>query len=1106
MSIGSELLLLATKIKQSLQGNQAMSCRLFTNVPGEFYKQLQQQLESPTCTITSYTTFATLEQIAIPEEETPTVYYVIHWLNQGSNPLAILPLSKWIQDHIAVCKGLQHIYLIQHGASNTSPLFAIAEYMFRTMSIRAVPPAIYDLSYTDPLSRKCLVPNAMVKTLLFENVNIQGQSYRSGMESICETIDRTQEWSDLFRNVSASVVQNYATVVLESNPKAASELSLQQNMMFYDELLKHVVWSYTIPMEEIPIYERGPFLSRNLFTSCVSYFKEFCTMFSDITRQLIELRKDPRQEYYVPHMYQFNPFFWQYISKNSPISFDHTPEWEDFTKKDLLVKTNIIGRALTVVLDEFATRDRFSTATLLCNEFIKNHMKKISTKTISFIPPTCERSTMIGTLKEVLENDFFSSMGYLQTGQVQQLVSFFTKEEQVAFGPALDEATRLLWMTVLYQYALFTYEVLQHEVASQLSIKVDKVTEQQVVEKAERIQQGFTVKPSISSVFSTPDELVGCVVESFLEYSILFSDVQGNLFLQRPEVEQGVQKVRIFFPTETIDSFMERLRVSLSQFIDSTLPPVTTPLVGIQWITPELLYRIYQENDVNLTVAECKQFVLPMILQLLSMLHNGEEDQKHKLYKWITMFSGRQNIVLHSFTERKPELETMSKTMEMLFVEQKVLRQRHRFELPPLLQEEEQRLEKELESATDESTRIKLMNRITFLESYAQNETRTVATLPIVDPTIIASLLSPEELTYSDIEQCTILYELYGKRNELFFSEKQMESIVARMLDGLITRTHQIADQPAIAKAGKVFTRQTIALLLQTMHRYDTEHMFLFYSMLAKWLETPEHRLVIAHVKQVQFAVEVKEHLEWLHHIKLLESTTPLLLIFKSLFEEGKPVFHVSDNMMLDEYCPDSLPVWITKQVVQREKAFFEFQFPKEWFVSGQVQAPSFRILVHNYEKLMNIDIGSFADEQREAIQQVITPLRDELYTLLHRVKNQSLYQFVYELYVDMVQLHWYCGQPSDVRQNVPHPRENKAIYWMISYYLYGEMILTLHSLLQGFYLNNKEEMNASKPTIEKIKPVLDHLLTNYSYYFPQQNNSALLQLLVKQVQMILSQ
>jgi hypothetical protein len=396
------------------------------------------------------------------------------------------------------------------------------------------------------------------------------------------------------------------------------------------------------------------------------------------------------------------------------------------------------------------------------------------------------------------------------------------------------------------------------------------------------------------------------------------------------------------------------------------------------------------------------------------------------------------------------------------------------------------------------------MNRITFLESYAQNETRSVPALPIVDPAIITSLLSPEELMYSDMDQCAMLYELYGKRDELFLSEKQMESIVARMLDGLVTRTHQIADQPAIAKAGKLFTRQTIALLLQTMHRYDTEHMFLFYSMLSKWLETPNHRLVIVHVKQAQFAVEVKEHLEWLHSVRLLESTTPLLRIFISLFEGGKPVFHVTTNSMLDEYCPYSIPTWIIKQVVQREKAFFDFQFPKEWFTSGQVQAPSFRILVHNYEKLMNIDIGSFAEEQQDAIQKVITPLRDELYAVVHRVKNQSLHQFVYELYVDMVQLHWYCGQPSNIRQNVPHPRENKAIYWMISYYLYGEMNLTLHSLLQGFYLNNQDEMKASQTELRKVKPILDQLLSKYSYYFPQQKNTELLQLLVQQVQTIL--
>jgi hypothetical protein len=185
------------------------------------------------------------------------------------------------------------------------------------------------------------------------------------------------------------------------------------------------------------------------------------------------------------------------------------------------------------------------------------------------------------------------------------------------------------------------------------------------------------------------------------------------------------------------------------------------------------------------------------------------------------------------------------------------------------------------------------------------------------------------------MDQCAMLYELCGKRDELFLSEKQTDSIAARMLDGLVTRTHQIADQPAIAKAGKLFTRQTIALLLQTMHRYDTEHMFLFYSMLSKWLETPNHRLVIVHVKQAQFAVEVKEHLEWLHSVRLLESTAPLLRIFTSLFDGGKPVFHVTTNSMLDEYCPYSIPVWIIKQVVQREKAFFDFQFPKEWFIDA---------------------------------------------------------------------------------------------------------------------------------------------------------------------------
>ena len=398
------------------------SCVIFTNVPQRTYASIQTALIKTGLAISlqGYRTINDLIAISINPSEI-VKYVVLHQMSEDS-PLSLLPIYKWIQRSVTLIKGLDHLYLLKDSAS---PVFRLnLAYIFRTYSIQTLIPGVFDV--VSKVANTLVLDAKLAQDLLFNPILLPALSIsmnkETGIHYILDGMDRSDEWRERVRSVESHIL---------TNMKLGETDDITKNMMFYDEWIKYLVWEKTHGHEE----DRELFYETTFKDAAVAFFTECFIMFPNTAEDLIKQRGSSKKDFSFPNIYQFDAKYFQYIRRNPPIEVDKSDELNAYLLKDNIIISNVLGRALTLVIGNMAaSKERVrhmntKSSELIFTSFIKDHMIKTSKKLLHVITFPLLRSNLVGYINAIMECDFFKSIPYISLDMVTEIRKNFSPQE-----------------------------------------------------------------------------------------------------------------------------------------------------------------------------------------------------------------------------------------------------------------------------------------------------------------------------------------------------------------------------------------------------------------------------------------------------------------------------------------------------------------------------------------------------------------------------------------------------------------------------------------------------------------------------------------------------
>jgi hypothetical protein len=1056
---------------------------IYTNLPDKYKDTIQFDFIPYQTTDSSQKNYLS----SIPNPTNEMSYYMIHYINPTlSLNKAITEINniynKWI-----TFEALKIIYFIY----KSDPIFQYnLPYVVRMLDVNiysTTPSTSIYICTCVSMEHKIPVPDEYSTFLLFTPLSIPSISTISIIEHSIKQLKSKLSWT------WSNTISKYSTEIMTK----VNDPSIFQNILFYEAVLKFALYENGVLSENMD----EPF--DQMLSIVEENFIQYLQLYPDITRKLPLVAT---QEYYFPNIYSFDKKLLNAILTTIPTTIDQTTsdKLSSFLQTDYFIKSNRLGKALTNALRSI------KTVSLTINDFIRNYMKDTSKKCLSFISNHSDISTIRSTIKAILEIDY-TTTSILSIDELSQLKSVFSPEELRVFGSdILSTETLDSWISVLYQYAIYVYDTIYQKI--ELTTTVHEITEKEINDFFHGEKEKLLQKPLLSStMFPSVNQLIGCVVESFMEYSILFIDLQGDLFLKRPSIlDNTVQKVKTDITFETIDSFIKRLSSSLTSFssidLDIVLPK---DQVGINWLTANLLWTCYRENDIPISISECDTFILPILKKLIYILQSDDHAQKQYLYKWINRFTGRNNILgLPQYQISLPI--SYDYPIDVLLAEQKRMRRFPTITEPfyvthiTLLEQELQRHsieEKELRKQLDLFTpnhpeykskkerlntivknQFHILNRINIIHLHSSGEERISDPLPTWKRDDLTSLLTEKELNLSPKEQMVMLYQLYKQKQELL-TDREIEIIQVRIVDYILDTTNTIRSQLSDHSIYN-WNDKDVMILLQSMYCYDIEHMFLFYSILYLVLTTLSPQFIILDKKQTAFLLSCKEHINWLIEIGIYPSVTKINIVISKLLHEGKPICHViSDD---NNYSPYSNTEHVLHLVSQHEQRFNEqASFPREWFPNGIISIPTLYSLLKRYNHYMNKTPMTMFGKTQE-----ITLFCSEINAILQKIQNESLQSYLREMYYDIEQMKWFTSNDIKEKEKFPRFVIIKRIHHMISYYVYGNGY-KLSELLHHYYMTNQTITNEVLPEV-----IIHHIIDNYSSYSNEDENKYIIRLL----------
>jgi hypothetical protein len=955
---------------------------------------------------------------------------------------------------------LSRVNGIQYDADLRVPTIPLA-YQFFTNKLKsdnrkAMPVRHQHLYIVDPISSE------LADTLLWKQKNGE-----TGLDSIIKNIqfgrdEKTKDsWNRRLQDFKTKELETFRIdpsniyYVISKNYKNMDSYleSLRKNIFYYEEIIKFLV------------LENGNFVRLNgasvsslkiladrIKTSATTYFTN--ALLTSEHASLLDRLKQLQEEnmnstFYFPNLYEYEYIFQEFMVEER-YHLSHIVNTEFYQNHYLI---HSLGTALS---DAVKSIIGIKTKRFILNEVILAKMKEVSPKLLLFLKemPNPTKEDMYHVLYVLLECDRFN--GLLPNQTIDDLLSKIKTEIEPI--PSFSPVQERDFLTVLYQYALYTYQF-----AEKIIKKSDK---KEVKMYLDKVKLYYETKPNISSDLFPSQGLQGCIIESFLEFLIMFADLLGK--------------------EEMNDSFLDLFDTTLYAF--TGIKKVQNVTSEVSWLTSDYLVSCLRLNQMKIS----RENGVRVRLMVLVLLSSAGPNQK-LIHKFVNQFTGRKNILVPNDQHARVISIKADYDMSLLLQEQIELRLTHPTkEEDPIRKEGRRKIMDELakpidarfsdETSQSNVNQFILMNRLNQLECILQSDRpRKTKVWPQLQSQLTAS-----EQAKTDDEKQVILFELHRKRNVLFLQDDQVTQIHLELLQILKKKTTLAFSQ--IPTFYGEFTDAVITTLLTSMGRYDIHHSFLFYSILNRCVEVSEPgkiftihpETMLLNEEQDAFLRDLVNHAIWLVDMKVFKSDNAYIQLLLPLFESSKPLkplYHVVND--IDSYYPFTISNWLIHEMAERNQQMKEFLLQEDklgstfhsWIKALPIPVKMVTIM-NKYKRIM--------DKQRILPTMLPIFLRDcnMLVSLMDEVldlnSDPSFASFMNELRQHVIR-RWTVAKYSSFLESY----SISDVEMMISYYTYGSMNHILSKLLFVYpyelefspFVRAKAKVERMIHALQQVKP-----------------------------------
>jgi hypothetical protein len=968
-------------------------------------------------------------------------------------------------------KGDTHIYIIFNVASEGEILTlsgSLKPYLSKIMCMRfTLPHDIHELSlrsmfidfnikkhektlqFTPSVVDAIRLNTDTIANLLWNDVSMIDDTLQAvpkpGMHFIMDGLKRdTQEIAYEWKKTWTIPF----TFISDKYPGEDKNLFLFSKLIAYSMGTDEVVPASIRAKKSVATY-----LYDRMYTSCVRYFtKRFeDNPADDVLSQLFELKSQNASPFCFPDQYTFNAALhaqlhsqdaWMAIddakTKAAMSIFISDPEqMAKLEPIDILVKQNVIGNALTAVINKLlALNEKQPVVGQVMNDFIKDQIVRISIKLKASLPNNISRESVLYVMNVLFECPFSQEVPFIS---YETLLPFLKDVTKVwAFTDVTDQDQQLILFELLYQYAYHAYSMLYETLSkSEKKIKVIDVQRQMSVIRSILAQ----TPTDVSKLFPMSDSVVGLLAESFFEFMVLFQDLIDG------------------FPTNSFKSPISALLGFAEMPTDedyASLPSKQHFPSGCEWITEGLVGHMFSVNYINLNYATYRTYYT-FLINLIRVYKSDKS--KNQMNRFIRQFSGRGNLIpIDIYVEKLKE--PVSNNWLSLATEQAELRKTSVPSIPlgGILRDEVIRLTDLIRSEKDTEP----INYVNLIVRFSQSSRRPIPQFEF--PTNTALFLNTKDLQKLPMEQYKILYAIYQERTTLLYTPKQVNDLCRKMIE--LMKTY-VDTQCA-------FTFEKIGYLLTGMNQFTIPMLFLVYSILYKMCASPEKEtlfgkqhlcpnFILYSEEELECMKQIGNHITWVSEIRSrqignfdtfvlgmsLAEISPIWFDSRLTYKINKGVNHLS-GLTTEEF--------IVKQVDDTHASMTRVcdQLEPDWnnyFKRHPEIRESFLEKIREYKLFYNTEPNKDTSKAyQEALMGIILSIKTRLIPSVKKSSYPpSFMTALHYVYTNFHRFYWYELLPTDTK--IPSYLFMEQFEHILEYYLtggtspfFGELFDMVHS------------------------------------------------------------
>lgn len=678
---------------------------------------------------------------------------------------------------------------------------------------------------------------------------------------------------------------NRLNQILSTSVPPGSGADIKKNLYLYDNVVKYLLWEKdsdqylvskasedAIEIAEQGYYDRKDFVAKKVFESACTYFTKYLDNDPVMANKLCSmLAANPNKLFYFNSTYRYNGPLYEFLHKDTTLPKDEkianklavfrqekTREFIDFTNT-IFVTPLVLGHALTHVVNtkikksEELAREFNRERKLIFNEFILDQMIRLSMKLNPFLtvlhqsllqpnyvfdnqkvapPTTIGRHDVMTILDELFECDFFKHTGssLSDTRGLDILIKSLK-------GPLLPDfikgETYDMIMTLLYQYGLSSCLQIQAVLEKKNPRVKPRPHDITLFMENLRLNHWYQKPTFHSTLFPHNKDVTGVLFEAFLEFSIVCMDLQ--------DVPLSTATFLTMLVPFLFEYAVDDLKAIQFDFMKDNHNDRIVP-----WITADLVYHMYKENEIPMSLEEATQ--MHRILMNVFGLYN-QQPYKKFMNKFMNQLCGRHNLLPMELVDKSEPAPVDN--LDGLLKEQLMLRSKP---IPDELRDELDQFAVAIKNARPEN-RATLMNRSNLRVAFSTNSLHRAH--PEMDVYYtknnnerIWRKYNVEAIKNKD-ERSKALYEIYKKRDVYLFPEDDVHEL--RML------LTQLSVQNVLMQCK--ITHNELNVFLASMNENNPVSLILCCSILRQ-LAVNKGPLFLSK-EQSNFFVRMVDHIEW---------------------------------------------------------------------------------------------------------------------------------------------------------------------------------------------------------------------------------------------------